>query len=88
MFMFLVVVLWMIPLATFTSMMHDDHVPLPVPRHWEKVFLKVHKTKEWQRVVGGNFGVGDFLKSKETTKFLKAQYGEMKALAKDLGLLK
>ena len=57
-------------------------------KYWEKVFLKVHETDEWQKIVGKNFGVGDFLKSKETKNFLKSQYGEMKALAKDLGLLK
>lgn len=54
--------------------------------YWEEVLTKVVQTDEWKRDMERNYWESNFLTSAETTKYLKSQYAQYKAVLTDLGL--
>lgn len=56
--------------------------------YWEEVLTKVVQTEEWKRDLERNYWASHFLTSAETTKYLKSQYEQYKAVLTDLGLAK
>ena len=55
---------------------------------WEGVLAKVVATEDWKKDLDGQYWEGNFLTSKEFSKFLEAEYNETKAIMTDLGLAK
>lgn len=54
--------------------------------YWDEVFAKVTNTDEWKKDLDKNFWVNEYLNSRESRKYLDAQYGELKAILNDLGM--
>jgi putative tricarboxylic transport membrane protein len=54
--------------------------------YWENVFARVVESDDWKKDLERNFWDGQFLKSADTRKLLKAQYDEYKSVLIDVGL--
>jgi len=54
--------------------------------YWENVFARVVETDEWKKMLERDVVEGHFLRSAQTRTFLNAEYEELKALLRALGL--
>ena len=54
--------------------------------YWEDVLAKVVQAGEWKADAQKNYWAPNFMKSAESTKYLKARYDESRAVLVDLGL--
>ncbi len=56
--------------------------------YWENVLARVVETEEWKQMLEKTSVTGEFLRSAETRKQLKADYDELKTIMTELGLTK
>lgn len=56
--------------------------------YWENVFGRLVDTDDWRKYLERVANESTFLSSKDTQKFLDAEYSELRAALKDLGLAK
>jgi putative tricarboxylic transport membrane protein len=56
--------------------------------YWEGALAKVVATDEWKAVLDKQFWDGNFLRSREFTKYLEIEYSQTKAVLTELGLVK
>ena len=57
-------------------------------QYWEEMLAALAATDEWKRQLEENYLTAQFLKSADSTKFLRAQYGELKSILTELGMAK
>ena len=60
----------------------------PQITYWENVLARVVETDEWKQMLEKTSVTGEFLRSAETRKQLKADYDELKTIMTELGLSK
>jgi len=53
---------------------------------WDQAFAKLAASEEWQNELDAKNLSNNYLNSADTTKFLRAQYGEVKEILTELGL--
>ncbi len=56
--------------------------------YWDDVFRKLATSSEWKQELETNYLSNDYLDSETTRKYLAEQYGEVKQILTDLGLVK
>jgi putative tricarboxylic transport membrane protein len=56
--------------------------------YWENVLARVVESEEWKQMLERTSVTAEFLRSAETRKQLKADYGELKSIMTELGLTK
>jgi putative tricarboxylic transport membrane protein len=56
--------------------------------YWEDVLAKVVATEEWQKSLEAQYWDGNFLRSREFSKYLESDYGQARAIMTELGLAK
>ena len=56
--------------------------------YWDEVLAKVVAVDEWKKSLDAQFWEGNFLRSREFTKYLENDYNQTKAVMTDLGLVK
>jgi len=57
-------------------------------QYWDSVMAKVTESAEWKQDLERNLFEPSYLNSRETRKYLDAEYAELKSLMKDMGLAK
>ncbi len=57
-------------------------------RYWEEMLAQLAATEEWKKQLDDNYLTPQFMKSAAATKFLGAQYGELKSILTELGMAK
>jgi putative tricarboxylic transport membrane protein len=56
--------------------------------YWDDVFRRLAASPEWKQELETNYLSNDYLDSATTRKYLAGQYGEVKLILNDLGLVK
>jgi putative tricarboxylic transport membrane protein len=56
--------------------------------YWEDIFSKVVAADEWQKSLEAQSWEGNFLRSREFTKYIENDYNQTRAIMSDLGLAK
>jgi putative tricarboxylic transport membrane protein len=57
-------------------------------QYWEEMMATLAATDEWKKQLEDNYLTSHFLKSADSTKFLRAQYNELKSILSELGMAK
>ena len=57
-------------------------------RYWEEMLAQLAVTEDWKKQLDDNYLTPQFMKSAAATKFLGAQYGELKSILTELGMAK
>lgn len=55
---------------------------------WEETFAKIVRTEDWKQELAKNYWEAAFMGSAETSRFLKAQYEQYRAVMTEIGLAK
>lgn len=55
-------------------------------QYWEEQLAALAATDEWKKQLEENYLTGQFLKSADSTKFLRGQYNEIKSILTELGM--
>lgn len=56
--------------------------------HWDEVMLKLVQTEEWKKDLERNSWEDTYMNSRDTRKYLDAEYAVLKSVLKDVGLAK
>jgi putative tricarboxylic transport membrane protein len=75
-------------LANWRVMIGPRGMPAPQIAYWENVFARVVATDEWKSMLDKDSLTGEFLRSAETRTQLQSEYGELKTVMTELGLVK
>ena len=57
-------------------------------QYWEEMLTTLAATPEWKAQLENNYLTSQFMKSAESTKFLRAQHAELKSILTELGMAK
>ena len=63
-------------------------MPAAQIQYWDDVFGKLVQTEEWKRDLESNLLENTYLNSRDSRKYMDAQYVELRAVLTDLGLVK